>query len=79
MKVSRSREDKRIAGVCGGLAKHFDWRSSRLRVVWVVGTIFSAAFPGIFLYFALWYLMPVEQPPAPGFEPSPLQPWKSAG
>ncbi|HKI69542.1 MAG TPA: PspC domain-containing protein, partial [Verrucomicrobiae bacterium] len=54
MKLCRSEDDKVVAGVCGGLAKHFELDSSRLRVVWVVGTIFSAAFPGIFLYFSLW-------------------------
>jgi phage shock protein PspC (stress-responsive transcriptional regulator) len=45
-------------------------------VVWVLGTLFSAAFPGIFLYLALWYLLPKEPPPAPAFDPPPLQPWK---
>jgi len=68
MKLCRSSYDRRIAGVCGGVAKHFDLPSSRLRIVWVVGTFFSAAFPGIFLYLALWYLLPKE--------PLPLQPWK---
>jgi phage shock protein C len=76
MKLSRSRDDRDIAGVCGGLATHFDLPSSRVRIVWVLGTLFSAAFPGIFLYFALWYLLP-EAPPAPkNFEEPPLQPWK---
>jgi len=60
MKIMRSRDDRRIAGVCGGLAKQFEWPSSRLRLVWALGTICSAAFPGVFLYFALWYLMPEE-------------------
>jgi phage shock protein PspC (stress-responsive transcriptional regulator) len=76
MKLCRSRDDRRIAGVCGGLAKHFGWRSSRLRVVWVLGTLFSAAFPGIFLYLALWYLAPEEPPEPKNFESPPLQPWK---
>ena len=73
MKLHRSRQDLWVAGVCGGLAKHFGWPSSRLRLVWVLGTLFSAAFPGLFLYCALWYLTPEE--PAP-FEPAALQPWK---
>jgi len=70
MKLYRSSYDRRIAGVCGGLAQHFELPSSRLRVVWVVGTLFSAAFPGIFLYLALWYLLPEE--------PSALQPREKA-
>ena len=78
MKLCRSHDDHQIAGVCGGLAKHFDLASSKLRVVWVLGTLFSAAFPGIFLYLALWYLMPKEPPPAPSFEHAVLQPWKKS-
>jgi phage shock protein PspC (stress-responsive transcriptional regulator) len=42
-------------------------------VVWVLGAVFSAAFPGLFLYLALWYLLP-QAPPA--FEAPVLQPWK---
>jgi phage shock protein PspC (stress-responsive transcriptional regulator) len=60
------------------LAKHFDLPSSKLRVVWVLGTLFSAAFPGIFLYLALWYLLPEEPPSVPAFDPPPLQPWKKS-
>jgi phage shock protein PspC (stress-responsive transcriptional regulator) len=78
MKLNRSRDDRQLAGVCGGLSKHFDLPASKLRVVWVLGTLCSAAFPGIFLYLALWYLMPKEPPPAPSFDPPPLQPWKKS-
>jgi phage shock protein C len=76
MKLCRSIDDHCIAGVCGGLAKYFDLPSSRLRIIWVLGTLFSAAFPGIFLYLALWYLLPKALPAPLGFEPAPLQPWK---
>jgi phage shock protein C len=76
MKLCRSRDERRLAGVCGGLAKHFDVPSSKLRVVWVLGSLFSAAFPGIFLYLALWYLLPEEPLAPPAFESPPLQPWK---
>jgi phage shock protein C len=78
MKLCRSRDNRRIAGVCSGLAEHLGWSSSRLRVVWVIGTLFSAAFPGIFLYLALWFLIPKAPPPQPAFESPPLQPWKRA-
>ena len=75
MKLCRSNEDCRIAGVCGGLAEYLGWDSGRLRVVWVLATIFTA-FAGVVLYLALWYLMP-ETPPKPkNFEPAVLQPWK---
>ncbi|HEY5233845.1 MAG TPA: PspC domain-containing protein [Verrucomicrobiae bacterium] len=76
MKLNRSHDDSRIAGVCGGLAEYLGWDSSRVRIVWVLATIFSAAFPGVILYLALWYLMPEERPTAQTFDPPPIQPWK---
>jgi phage shock protein PspC (stress-responsive transcriptional regulator) len=76
MKLCRSNDDSRIAGVCGGVAEHLGWDSGRVRIVWVLATIFSAAFPGVILYLALWYLMPEEAPAAPTFDPPPQQPWK---
>jgi phage shock protein PspC (stress-responsive transcriptional regulator) len=48
-----------IAGVCGGLARHFGWSASRVRVIYLLLTLLSAAFPGILGYLALWYLMPL--------------------
>jgi len=78
MKLCRSQNNRVIAGVCGGLAEYVGWSPARLRVVWVVGTLFSAAFPGIFLYLALWFLTP-KTPSAPlPFESPPLQTWKKA-
>lgn len=77
MKLTRSNDDRRIAGVCGGLAMNFGLDSGRLRVVWVLATVFTA-FAGVVLYLALWYLLPAEPPPASAFDPPPLQPWKKA-
>ena len=61
MAVLRSRNDKVIAGVCGGLAKALGWDSTRLRIVYVIVSILSAAFPGILVYVLLWILMQAEQ------------------
>jgi phage shock protein C len=77
MKLCRSQNNRVIAGVCGGLAEHLGWSPSRLRVVWVLATIFTA-FAGVILYFALWFLMPIEPLPTPAFDPPPLQPWKKS-
>ena len=78
MQLRRSHDDHQIAGVCGGLAKHLGWDSGKLRIVWVLATIFTA-FAGVVIYLALWYLMPKEAPPALPFDPPPLQPWKKSG
>ena len=60
MAVLRSRNDRVIAGVCGGFAKALGWNSTAVRIIYVVGSILSAAFPGILVYFVLWAVMPQE-------------------
>lgn len=56
----RSRNDRMIAGVLGGIAMHFGWNANLLRLIYVLGSIVSAAFPGILVYLILWLLMPEE-------------------
>jgi phage shock protein C len=56
----RSRHDRMIAGVVGGIARRYGWSSGLLRVVFVIVSIASAAFPGILVYLLLWLLMPEE-------------------
>lgn len=56
----RSRHDRMLAGVIGGIAMRFGWSSTLLRVIYVLVSIASAAFPGILAYLILWLLMPEE-------------------
>ncbi|MCI2260808.1 MULTISPECIES: PspC domain-containing protein [Xanthomonas] len=58
--LSRSLNDRMIAGVMGGIAHRFGWNATLLRVLYVVGSIVSAAFPGILVYLILWLLIPNE-------------------
>ena len=58
--LSRSRNDRMIAGVCGGIARRLGWNSTLVRVLFVIVSIISAAFPGLLVYLALWLLMPDE-------------------
>lgn len=44
----------------GGIAQRFNWSSTLLRVLFVLVSIASAAFPGIVVYLILWLLMPEE-------------------
>ena len=62
--LRRTSQDKMIAGVMGGIAQHFGLDSNLLRVVYVVGSILSAAFPGILVYLVLWLVIPQRQSPA---------------
>lgn len=47
-----------IAGVVGGLAKYFGIEPTLARVLYVVGSIVSVAFPGILVYVILWAVIP---------------------
>jgi len=58
--LSRSRDDRILAGVMGGIARRFDWNATLVRVLYVVLSIVSAAFPGILVYLILWLLIPEE-------------------
>lgn len=57
---TRSRDDRMIAGVMGGIARRLGWDATLLRVLFVIVSIASAAFPGIIVYLILWLLMPLE-------------------
>ena len=47
-----------IAGVCAGIAEYFGWDVTLFRIVYVIVSILSAAFPGILVYIVLWIMMP---------------------
>jgi phage shock protein PspC (stress-responsive transcriptional regulator) len=47
-----------IAGVVAGLAKYFGVDPTLARVLYVIGSIASAAFPGILVYLVLWAVVP---------------------
>ena len=56
--LSRSVNDRMIAGVMGGIAHRFGWSSSLVRILFVVISLASAGFPGILVYLILWLLIP---------------------
>ena len=58
--LRRSKRHRVLAGVCGGLADWLGWDPTLVRVLYVVISVFSAAFPGILAYIILWILMPEE-------------------
>jgi phage shock protein PspC (stress-responsive transcriptional regulator) len=54
----RRSDDRVIAGVCGGIADYYGWPAGRVRLLYLLITIFSAGFPGVVVYLVLWFLMP---------------------
>ena len=58
--LRRSRDDRYVAGVCGGIARWLGWDPTVVRVLYVVGSLVSAGFPGTLAYFVLWFVIPEE-------------------
>lgn len=56
--LTRSRTDRMLAGVMGGIARRFGWSSTLVRIIFVIVSIASAAFPGILVYLVLWLVIP---------------------
>ncbi|WP_263788745.1 PspC domain-containing protein [Salinibacter grassmerensis] len=63
-KLTRSRTDKKLFGVCGGIAEYLSLDSTLVRIAFVVGVIGSGG-PFVFGYFALAFIMPKESPLTP--------------
>ena len=57
-KLTRSKSDKKLFGVCGGLAKYLDVDPTILRVIWIL--LFFCAGTGLLAYLILALLMPEE-------------------
>jgi phage shock protein PspC (stress-responsive transcriptional regulator) len=58
--LHRSRRNRILGGVCGGLAVWLGWGPTVVRILYVVVSVCSAAFPGMLVYVILWLLMPLE-------------------
>jgi phage shock protein C len=57
-KLYRSRTDRKLAGVCGGLAQYFGVDATAIRVIFVVLAVLGGS--GLIIYLAMWILVPTE-------------------
>lgn len=57
-KLYLSDKDKKIAGVCGGLAEYFDIDATIIRIIWFVLAFGYGT--GLLLYIAFWLIVPRE-------------------
>jgi len=60
MALQRSRSNRMVAGVMGGVARRYGWNATTVRLLFVLVSILSAAFPGIIVYLLMWLLIPSE-------------------
>jgi len=56
-RMVRSRTDKIVAGVCGGLADYFGMTPNGMRILWLFAFLFGGL--GLFLYPILWIALPL--------------------
>jgi len=63
-RLYRSRDDRMIWGVCGGIANYFGIEPTIIRVIAVLLTVVSGVVPGIIVYIALAVVVPLENSPS---------------
>jgi phage shock protein PspC (stress-responsive transcriptional regulator) len=59
-RLRRSRRQRWIAGVCGGLAERYGWRPAAVRALFVFGSLVPIL-PGFVVYLVLWLAIPSER------------------
>lgn len=57
-KLYLSKDDKKIMGVCGGIAEYFEVDSTLIRLGWILITIGTGIVPGVVGYFVAGLVMP---------------------
>ncbi|WP_051949814.1 PspC domain-containing protein [Thermotoga neapolitana] len=57
--LKRSKKNRIIAGVCGGIAEYFGVDPTLVRLIWVLITLAWGA--GLLLYIVAWLIMPEEK------------------
>ncbi len=57
-RLTRSRTDRTIAGVCAGLADYFGVDVVLVRLLWVILSIAGAIIGGVIVYVAAWLIIP---------------------
>ncbi len=59
--LKRSRTNKWLAGVCGGLGKFSGVDTTIWRLIFILGGLFSAILPFLFIYVIMWCVVPQEE------------------
>ncbi len=59
-KLTRSRQNKKLTGVLGGLSEYIGMDASLLRILFVVASIFTGFFPLVLIYLISIFIIPEE-------------------
>lgn len=58
-KLLRSRSNRMLAGVCGGVAEYFNIDPTLVRIIYVILTFAGCA--GLLVYIIMWLIIPEEK------------------
>lgn len=61
--LSRPTQGRMIAGVCAGLARSIGLDPTIIRILFALGTFFTAVAPGVIVYIILAFIMPSDDAP----------------
>lgn len=61
MKLYRMEQDKKIAGICAGIADNYNIDVTLVRLIFIFATVLTGIWPGVITYLAAWYLLPVKE------------------
>jgi phage shock protein C len=59
-KLTRSKSDRILAGICAGLANFYGLNPTNVRIGVVVIGFFTAFFPILITYVVMWMIVPEE-------------------
>ncbi len=57
-RLTRSRTDRWIGGVCGGLAEYFGWNATLIRLLFILSCLLPG--PQFLIYLVLWVVIPKD-------------------
>lgn len=59
-RLTRSRKDRMLAGICGGIAEYMVVDPTVVRLIFALATFFTVLFPGVLIYLIMWIVVPKE-------------------
>jgi len=60
-RLTRSRNDRMLAGICSGIANYMVVDPTIVRLVFALATFFTVLFPGVLIYLVMWIVVPKER------------------
>jgi len=57
-RIYRSKKDRMLGGVCGGMAEYFNTDPVLIRILWVIFSLITAVLTGILAYAICWIIIP---------------------